>query len=129
MSDRVMRDNARLYFLPFIIGNGKQAHRLSRKIFHKYGIVSLICGERRTLSDLLDYSCRFLRLCPSDSPRLLCEQLIALSEQSPYTLPIAIPANTRYETMINEARELLEQKFVISSEKELFVSSPLANIK
>jgi hypothetical protein len=31
--------------------------------------------------------------------------------------------------MINEARELLEQKFVISSEKELFVSSPLANIK
>lgn len=132
MSDRVSAESARSYFLPFILGNVKQAHSLSQRIFNKYGIISLICDSRRHALDLLDFSSKSLRICRTDSPRLLCEQLIALSEQSPYTLPIVIPVSEEYKRMIEcerEVREAIEKRFIISSVEGLFSTSPLARIK
>ena len=129
MGDRVYLENARAYFLPFILGNTKQSHKLSQKIFNKYGIVSLICDSRRHALDFLDFSSRSIRLCPTDSPRLLCEQLIALAEQSPYTLPLIIPITEEYASMTDTVRDVLETRFIISSPDELFTLSPLARIK
>ena len=115
--------------MPFILGNTKQSHKLSQRIFNKYGIVSLICDSRRHALDLLDFSSRSIRLCPTDSPRLLCEQLIALAEQSPYMLPLIIPVTEEYARMTDEVRNILETRFIISSPDELFTRSPLASIK
>lgn len=129
MSDRVSAESARSYFLPFILGNTKQAHGLSMRIFNKYGIVSLICDSRRHALDFLDFSSKSLRICRTDSPRLLCEQLIALAEQSSYTLPIVIPVGEEYARMIEREREMIEKRFIISSAEELFTRSPLASIK
>ena len=129
MSDRVSAESARSYFLPFILGNGGRSHGLSQRIFNKYGIISLICDSRRHALDFLDFSSRSIRLCPTDSPRLLCEQLIALAEQSPYTLPLIIPVTEEYARMTDEVRNILETRFIISSPDELFTLSPLASIK
>ena len=129
MSDRVSAESARSYFLPFILGNGGRSHGLSQRIFNKYGIVSLICDSRRHALDFLDFSSRSIRLCPTDSPRLLCEQLIALAEQSPYMLPLIIPVTDEYARMTDEVRNILETRFIISSPDELFTLSPLASIK
>lgn len=129
MSDRVSAESARSYFLPFILGNEGRSHGLSQKIFNKYGIVSLICDSRRHALDFLDFSSRSIRLCPTDSPRLLCEQLIALAEQSPYTLPLIIPVTDEYARMTDTVRDVLETRFIISSPDELFTLSPLARIK
>ena len=128
MGDRVYLENARAYFLPFILGNTKQSHKLSQKIFNKYGIVSLICDSRRHALDLLDFSSRSIRLCHTDSPRLLCEQMIALADQSPYTLPLIIPISEEYVRMTDDVRDVLETRFIISSPDELFTRSPLASI-
>ena len=129
MSDRVSAESARSYFLPFILGNGGRSHGLSQRIFNKYGIVSLICDSRRHALDFLDFSSRSIRLCPTDSPRLLCEQLMALAEQSPYMLPLIIPMSEEYARMTNAVRDALETRFIISSPDELFTLSPLASIK
>ena len=129
MSDRVSAESARSYFLPFILGNEGRSHGLSQRIFNKYGIVSLICDSRRHALDFLDFSSRSIRLCPTDSPRLLCEQLIALAEQSPYTLPLIIPITEEYARMTDTVRDVLETRFIISSPDELFTLSPLASIK
>ncbi|MBP3315636.1 MAG: hypothetical protein J6M03_07410 [Clostridia bacterium] len=129
MSDRVSAESARSYFLPFILGNGGRSHGLSQRIFNKYGIVSLICDSRRHALDFLDFSSRSIRLCPTDSPRLLCEQLMALAEQSPYMLPLIIPITDEYARMTNAVRDVLETRFIISSPDELFTLSPLASIK
>lgn len=129
MSDRVSAESARSYFLPFILGNEGRSHGLSQRIFNKYGIVSLICDSRRHALDFLDFSSRSIRLCPTDSPRLLCEQLIALAEQSPYTLPLIIPITEEYARMTDTVRDVLETRFIISSPDELFTLSPLARIK
>lgn len=129
MSDRVSAESARSYFLPFILGNEGRSHGLSQRIFNKYGIVSLICDSRRHALDFLDFSSRSIRLCPTDSPRLLCEQLMALAEQSPYMLPLIIPVTDEYARMTNAVRDALETRFIISSPDELFTLSPLASIK
>ena len=129
MSDRVSAESARSYFLPFILGNEGRSHGLSQRIFNKYGIVSLICDSRRHALDFLDFSSRSIRLCPTDSPRLLCEQLMALAEQSPYMLPLIIPVTDEYARMTNAVRDALETRFIKSSPDELFTLSPLASIK
>ena len=129
MSDRVSAESARSYFLPFILGNGGRSHGLSQRIFNKYGIVSLICDSRRHALDFLDFSSRSIHLCPTDSPRLLCEQLMALAEQSPYMLPLIIPMSEEYARMTDAVRDALETRFIISSPDELFTLSPLASIK
>lgn len=129
MNDRVSAESARSYFLPFILGNEGRSHGLSQRIFNKYGIVSLICDSRRHALDFLDFSSRSIRLCPTDSPRLLCEQLIALAEQSPYMLPLIIPMSEEYARMTDAVRDALETRFIISSPDELFTLSPLASIK
>ena len=129
MSDRVSAESARSYFLPFILGNEGRSHGLSQRIFNKYGIVSLICDSRRHALDFLDFSSRSIRLCPTDSPRLLCEQLMALAEQSPYMLPLIIPVTDEYARMTNAVRDVLETRFIISSPDELFTLSPLGSIK
>jgi hypothetical protein len=54
--------------------------------------------------------------------------MIALAEQSPYTLPLIIPISEEYVRMTDDVRDVLETRFIISSPDELFVRSPLASI-
>jgi hypothetical protein len=54
--------------------------------------------------------------------------MIALADQSPYTLPLIIPISEEYVRMTDDVRDVLETRFIISSPDELFVRSPLASI-
>ncbi|MBP3369154.1 MAG: hypothetical protein J6L85_00245 [Clostridia bacterium] len=128
MSDRTIRDEARLYFVPYILGNNPTAHKLAARIFRKFGIVSLICDDHRSARDLIDMSSKTLMLTPTDSPRLLAEQLISLAAQNKYTLPIIISTDERFQSMLDRERELLEHTFVFADADSLFDSSPLVNI-
>ncbi len=128
MKKESIKKNSALYFLPFILGSCSSSRRMAQRIHRRYGIISLILDEKRTLPDLLGLSFRFLPCLSKDEPRLMCEQLIALAEQEPAALPILIPASAEYEQAVKENESLLEKHFVISSPEELFVNSPLADI-
>ena len=120
MIDRALREQARVYFLPYILGNCQNARRISRKIYRTYGIASYICTEKRRLLDCLELSCRFLPISPTSSSRLLAEQLIDTVKSERYVLPMLIAADTKGEQLIKEQRELLEAYFVITDEQEFF---------
>ena len=128
MSNRQARENAREYFVPYLLGNTPLSHRIAARIFYKYGIVSLICDEGRSPLCALDIACRYLPLSPSSEPRIIAEQLLSLCEQQPYTLPIIIPVSPKYEKAVKSERAALEHKFVIADKATLFSSSPLADI-
>ena len=128
MSIRSVGDEARLYFVPYILGNSRHSHKICAKIYKRFGIVSLICDERRSLLDLFDLSSRSIELTDTDSPRLVSEELIWLATQNDYVLPRLIPVSEKYQKMIECERERLESCFVISSEQEIFTSSPLASL-
>lgn len=128
MSDRQARENAREYFVPYILGNTPTSHRIAARIFCKYGIVSLICDEKSSPLCALDPTCRYLHLSPSDEPRIIAEQLLSLCEQQQYVLPIIIPVVPKYHKAVEAERDTLEHKFVIADKDTLFSSSPLADI-
>lgn len=128
MSNRDVRESARQYFVPYILGNTALAHRLSARIFFRYGILPIVCDESYSLLGALDPTCRYITLSPSGEPSLIADQLIALCEQQPYTLPMIIPTNERYAEIVKAERERFEHKFVLADSKTLFSSSPLANI-
>ena len=47
MSDKTLKNEARNYYVPYLLGNSKKAHGLSLRIYKKFGIISVICDSRR----------------------------------------------------------------------------------
>lgn len=128
MVDRTLKEEARLYFVPYILGNTRAAHKLAYRIYRKFGIISVICDRRRSLCDLFDPTSRPVVLSSTDSPRLIAEQLVELTRQTQYTLPLIIPVCEEYERMAQSERATLEHSFVICDAQTLFERSPLADI-
>lgn len=129
MGARVDRADARIYFLPFILGSGKQARRLSSRLFSRFRIVSFVCNPKKSLWDSFDISCRHMSLCESRDVRLIAEQLLWAAERYSGYLPILIPVSDEYSGVIDEQRELLESRFIIREADEIFLSSPLCDIE
>ena len=128
MKDRTLLKEARLYFIPVLLGSNKLSHRISRRIFRKYGMTSLILDEKRSWRDAFSLSSRFVPIYCRDS-ELLCSELCILGESEPYSLPLLVATSPRFEALIDEFAHTLEPRFIICSPDELFCSSPLANIK
>ncbi|MBE6592562.1 MAG: hypothetical protein E7642_01045 [Ruminococcaceae bacterium] len=128
MGERTLKDEARLYYVPYILGNTPEAHRLSRSIYHKFGIISVICDSRRSFFDVFDLTSRTVTLSSTDSSRLIAEQLVSLAAQTRYTLPLIIPASDELRKVVSDERGTLERSFVICEADTLFNSSPLADI-
>ena len=128
MMSRSLHDDASSYFVPFLLGNTVQAQALSAKIFFKYGIRSVIVSDKRSLLEIANLSNSFAYISQTDSEELICEQLIAISGQLPYTLPLLVLCSQKYKSTVQNNTELLERFFVICDADELFSSSPLSTI-
>lgn len=125
MNRSLIREEARMYFIPILLGDNQDSHRISRKIFKKYGISSFILDRKRTLADLFDFSCRFVKLSSSDGFPILFTQLVDITREIPSSLPILIPCSSEYESFTELYQNELEAFFVISDKKLIFTASPL----
>lgn len=123
-----IKDEAKLYFLPFLLGSNAEARRLARKIYRKHKIVCYILGTKRSAANIISRSSRFLKLTAPHNKELTAKELIYLARQSKYTLPLLIPCSSEYCSLISEKREMLEASFVISSVSDALSSSPLSVI-
>lgn len=127
MSAKDIREDASRYFLPLFLGSNYESHKMAVKIFRKYKVSSFVVDKKRSTWDFLDPFCKFVGLCPM-STLLICEQLIDIAKQNPYTLPIMIPCSDEYRELVDEHRELLEPIFVLLDKDTLFSNSPLTVI-
>ena len=125
MDKKEMRKEARQYFIPFLLGNNAISHKLSKRIYKKYKIICYILDTKQTLADIFDFSSRTLKLTKASNTVLTATELVYLSEQTPYTLPILVPCSEEYKRLTDEHRELLEASFVLSSKEELLNGYPL----
>lgn len=128
MSDRLLRENARIYYLPFVLGRGSDALGVCARIFFRSGVVPFICDTRPSLAAALCPFCKSITLSSTDSPRLLAEQLTDIARQDPYTLPILVPIDKKYRGAVRSQHSTLERSFVISDADSLFASSPFADM-
>ena len=127
MDKKELREDARSYFLPIILGSNARSHSLSLKIFAKYQIAPIIADTKKSIWRFLDPFCSFLPLASSD-PELTAEQLTAFAQSDSYTLPILIPCSEDYEKFILSSCDTLEKIFVIRSCDDVLSSSPLSDI-
>ncbi len=125
---KLLKEDARLYFCPFILGNGMAAHALSAKIFFKCGISSLILSEHFSVCDIIDPFGMRIPLVPSNDSELLCEELIPFATKNAHTLPLLFPCDEKYAALVEKERERLEGYFIICKTSEVFSSSPLAKL-
>ena len=127
MSDKALKNEARNYFVPYLLGNCKRSHGLSLRIYKKFGIISVVCDSRRSFWDILDPTSMTAVLAPTDSARLIAEQLLSLTDETFGTLPLLIPMSDEYADAVLRERETLEKRFIICKPDELF--SPSSPIK
>lgn len=120
-----IREEARSYFIPFLLGDNEVSHKLSRRIYKKYGIVCFIIDSKISPADFWDFSSRFLRFPKVGSNELFALRLINLAEQSPFTLPLLIPCSKEYSDTVELCREALEPTFIISAPEDALTLSPL----
>lgn len=125
MNKSFIKEEARLYFIPFLLGDNQASHRLSRKIFKKYGISSFILDDKRTFADIWDFSCRFIKLSSSQDFPLTLLQLVDIAREFPFSLPILIPCSDEYESFAKLYKTELESVFVLSSQEFALTDSPL----
>ncbi len=128
MDKTEIREEARVYFIPFLLGNNSAAHRLARKIHRKYKITCYILDTKISFADIISTSSKFIKLTDTKSNAVRVEELLYLAKQTPYTLPILVPCTTDYEDFIDTMHEALESSFVISSMKDVLSASPLSVI-
>ena len=120
-----IKEEAKSYFLPFLLGSNAASHKLAKKIYRKHKITCYILDTKKTVADIFSSSSKFLKITESKSSTLTAEELIYLAKQCPYTLSILIPCSKEYEVLIDGMKGALESSFVISSAEDALSSSPL----
>ena len=123
MAKRDLYEATRETLVPVLIDNTRKAHRLSARLFSRFGVVSLIFGKPRIM-DLFDPSTQTLRFPETTSERLQREALTDLAARYPDAIPVLIPCSKRAEEFIARYDTLLAPHFILSDAEAIF-SHPL----
>lgn len=126
MTDILARQAALPYLLPVFCGNSRLAHSLSRRIYRRFGIRSLIVG-RRSLWDISDVSSKTIPLPAGTDPRRIAERLTVLASEHPDTLPILIPCTGAAKALTRRFCDELEPCFILTDPATLFSVPPLSD--
>ena len=127
MDKKELREDAKTYFVPIILGSNSKAHALSSKIFRKYKISPVVADTKRSFWSFTDPFSSFLPLASKNS-ELVLEQLSAFVCGESYILPILIPCSDEYEALIENIKPQLERVFIICTADGVFTSSPMSII-
>lgn len=128
MNNKEVREYARAYFLPFVLGSNKRSHKLCARIQRKYGIEPMMLDEKRSFYDFVCLSSHFVPLCDTQEHEIISDELISIAKRYESTLPILISCSPKYSEMIASQADKLEAVFVICDADKVFSDSPLANI-
>ena len=124
MKKRNVYETARQALLPVLLDNTPAAHRLSARLFRRYGIVSLVFGKPR-LRDLFDPTSHTLRVPFGACDRVQIEALIDLAQESDGYLPALIPCSDRARELVTRHKTDLESHFLLLDSESIFSLSLL----
>ncbi|MBQ9782931.1 MAG: hypothetical protein IJW44_00235 [Clostridia bacterium] len=127
-SQAEVRELLRQCVVPVILDHGLAAHLLALRLFLKYRITSLVCGRKKSLSDLLNPICGFFRLYRQADGRLAAEQLADLADGYGDCLFVLIPLSEEDRTILRRHGASLESRYLICNPKRLFEQPPFAGL-
>ena len=106
------RELIRQGIVPVVLGNGRDAHRVSARLYRSFGLPALICDTRRSLWDLLDPTCAFRALPRGGDGRLIAQELVSLAREYEDCLLLLIPLTEEYRALTCAYESLLEAYFI-----------------
>lgn len=96
-----------------ILGDGIVARLKALKIIFFHGIGCVICDSRRSPWGYPFLWASFMSLVPTDSKRLLLEQLYHLADTCAESSCFLLFGNDRYRRLLADSNSELETKFII----------------
>lgn len=99
--------------VPVILSNSIQAHFRALRWQSRYGIASVLCGQRKNIFDMLSLDSGFL-LLDGERGRLAAEQLIDFAEDWRECILVLIPVTDSDRAFISQNIEVLESRYLIS---------------
>ena len=125
MTDEDVKELMRDEVLPVILGNGIGAHMLSLDLLVKYGISSVLCGEKRNFLNLFDLKCGFLHFINDEDGRLCVEQLTDLFDDADGRIAVLVASDERWRGLMEQNAETLESRYILAYSREELYKLPL----
>ena len=119
------KDMLRASVIPVLLGDCSAAHLMAFRIYHRCGIISYICDEKRSLVNYLNPFSRFFHLVSLTEQRTALDTLEYLSSNRDY-LPIILPCNEFFQSFVEQNRDFLETRFIISDKASFFTQKPMS---
>jgi len=114
--------------VPVILSNGVAAQKLSWTLFFKYGISSVLCGERKSLLNYINFNCGFLHLLKFGDDALVVRQLKDFSEKWNECILLLVPAGAEDEGFIEKHSAELESFYILSRSSADIYDLPLMKL-
>ena len=112
--------------VPVILSNSLKAHLRALRWQSRYGIASVLCGQRKNIFDRLSLDCGFL-LLDGERGRLSVEQLIDFADNWNECILVLIPITDGDRAFVAQNKEIFESRYLISSDggiESLPIDSP-----
>ena len=113
--------------IPVLLGDNLKTHLLAMRIYLTCGVVSYICDTKKSLFNTLDPFSRYFPLFSSNIDAVALKSLAYAASNTDY-LPLLIVCDDKLLPFINDNREFIESRFIISDRSSLFSSSPLSKL-
>ena len=111
--------------LPVLLGDSLSAHALSFKIYARCGVESYVCDAKRSVWSFLDPTSKFFDLISVSEGAALMSALLQIAENTDY-LPVLVPMGERFSRFLEEQRDILEPRFIITTKDDIWNSAPFA---
>ena len=107
--------------VPVLLGYSAEANETAQRMYRKYGVLSHVFCDRRTLAMRLSLCMKAHTVKHTDNEMLMMQALTDFAEQlgNKEVILYLIPCTEEYTRMVWEHRDTLERRFVIADKQEM----------
>ena len=107
--------------VPILLGYSAETIETAQRMYRKYGVISHVFCDRRTLSMRLSLCMKPHTVRHTANEMLMMQALLDFSEQlgNKEVILYLIPCSEEYARMVWEQRDTLERRFVIADKQEM----------
>ena len=105
-----------------------RAHLLALRLYLKWGVISFLCGTKKSIFTALDPTCRFLQTDSHDG-RLMSEELADFAESYGDCLFLLVCLTEEDRALVAAHISHLESRMILTDSRSLFRNAPFDRFK
>ena len=113
--------------IPMLLGSTPTAFALSLKIYRKCGVRSYLCSAGTGVLALLCPTLEHLPLFSKYDFDIQLKSLEYVADAQEF-LPVLVPCNEYFRRVIQENREYLEKRFILTTPEKIFDAKPFSDM-